>query len=125
MIARVTDYMNLYVNSKCLFDYVQVGEDIWGDKYIENLQKQKVDVTHVKKTPNFSSGIAQINVADSGDNQIVIVVGANTQLSEADVEAAREDVEAAQVLLCQLETSWQVAVKAMEICKGVLKQTYK
>lgn len=103
----------------------RVGDDIWADKYIENLVQENVNVKYVKKTPDCSSGIAQINVADSGDNQIVIVAGANLKLSEEDVELAQDVLKTAAVVICQLETKWEIAVKAMKLCKGVFTNCTK
>lgn len=68
---------------------------------------------------NSSTGIAQIVVAESGENQIVITPGANEELCVNDIEKARTVIESADVLICQLETSPEVAIKAMELCKSV------
>lgn len=74
---------------------------------------------YVKKTPNYSNGIAQISVSDSGDNQIIIVAGANSQLSIHDIHYAKDVIEGAAVVVCQLETSPSVAIEAMKLCNGV------
>lgn len=74
---------------------------------------------YVKKTTGVSTGIAQISVADSGANQIIIVAGANSQLSVADILDSKSVIEKADVLVCQLETSSDVAIEAMKLCKGV------
>lgn len=100
----------------------RVGDDIWANKYIENLKELNIDIKYVQKTTNCSSGIAQINVAECGDNQIVIIAGANAYLCEADIEIARKDIASAEVLVCQLETPWKVALKALTLCKGVSAQ---
>ncbi|KAF5293749.1 hypothetical protein FQA39_LY03234 [Lamprigera yunnana] len=97
----------------------RVGDDIWGKQYIENFKKLNVDSTFVNMTPNVSTGIAQINVSESGDNQIVIVAGANNYLNKIDVEKAKEIIENAAVVICQLETSQEVAIRTLELCKGV------
>lgn len=78
-----------------------------------------VNCQYVKKTPNTSTGIAQISVADSGENQIIIVAGANCQLCVNDIQNAKTVIENADVLVCQLETSTDVAVEAMKLCRGV------
>lgn len=44
-----------------------------------------------------STGLAQINVAENGDNQIVIIPGANDILSAADVEKAQDVLDASKV----------------------------
>ncbi|KRT82448.1 hypothetical protein AMK59_3547, partial [Oryctes borbonicus] len=97
----------------------RVGDDIWGDKYIENFKELGINCDYVKKTPNFSNGIAQISVADSGANQIIIVAGANSELCGNDIQEAKQAVESADVLVCQLETSADVAMDAMKLCKGL------
>lgn len=63
--------------------------------------------------------MAQITVADSGENQIVIVAGANAHLDESDVKISRELISGADVVICQLETSAEVASAAIDLCKGV------
>lgn len=97
----------------------RVGNDSWGDKYLSNLMKNEVDTSYVFKTQGESTGIAQICVADSGENQIVIIAGANNKLSIEDIEEASETIKSAKLLILQLETSINVAVKAMRLCTGV------
>lgn len=76
-------------------------------------------VDYVKETESFSTGIAQIIVSDTGENQIVIVAGANNELSVEDVECAKDVISNAAVIVLQLETSEDVAIKACRLCKGV------
>lgn len=96
----------------------QVGDDLWGEKYITNLREANVETKYVEKTPGFSSGIAQITVG-GGDNQIVIVAGANNALSVQDIQNAHKDITEAGVVVMQLETAPEVAIKTMEIAKGI------
>lgn len=77
----------------------------------------------LKKTAGFSSGIAQINVADTGENQIVIIAGANTQMSVQDIEDAKDRISNAAVVICQLETPPEVAIRTFELSTGVCKST--
>ncbi|KAJ8946165.1 hypothetical protein NQ318_004418 [Aromia moschata] len=97
----------------------RVGDDIWGKKYIENLKKENVSTLFVKEMPQVSTGIAQIIVSDSGENQIVIVAGANDELTRQDVENAKTTIKEAAVVVLQLETSVDIAIKTMELCKGI------
>ncbi|CAG9863088.1 unnamed protein product [Phyllotreta striolata] len=101
------------------FLITRVGDDIWGPKYIANLKAQNVNTAFVRSTENSSTGIAQITVADSGENQIVIIAGANSKLCTKDVELAQELVTNARVLVVQLETSQEVAIRAMQLCRGI------
>lgn len=92
---------------------------MWSDKYIENLKIENVNTTHVQKAPNATTGIAQISVSEQGENQIVIVAGANTLLCASDVNKAEDLIKKADVLVLQLETSEEVAMRAIELCPGV------
>uniref|UniRef100_T1GPC9 Carbohydrate kinase PfkB domain-containing protein n=1 Tax=Megaselia scalaris TaxID=36166 RepID=T1GPC9_MEGSC len=53
----------------------KLGKDTWGQKYLGNLQSQGVETSGVKQVDD-TTGIAQIIVSESGENQIVIVAGA-------------------------------------------------
>lgn len=98
-----------------------MGDDIWGRKYVEHLAREKVNNENVLVTPLVPSGIAQITVADSGENQIVVVAGANSYLSESDVYSknVKNLISHAKVLICQLETSPDVALAALSSCSNV------
>lgn len=66
-----------------------------------------------------TTGIAQIHVADNGDNQIVIVAGANNELSIEDIAATRETIDSSKVLVCQMETPLKSTFAALRGFKGV------
>ncbi|KAH1025849.1 hypothetical protein HUJ05_010492, partial [Dendroctonus ponderosae] len=97
----------------------KVGDDVWGPKYIANLESLQVNTQYVKTTENSSSGIAQINVADNGMNQIIIVAGANQRLNLKDIEDAESIISSADVLVLQLETPVETAIRALQLAKGV------
>lgn len=86
---------------------------------MKSLKELKIDTTYVQITPGCSSGVAPITVDESGQNQIVVVSGANGRLDESDVASASEVISQAAVLVCQLETSIDVALKAIHLCNGV------
>lgn len=92
---------------------------MWGPKYIANLKAENVNTEFVKISKNSSSGIAQINVANDGTNQIVIVAGANSNLDVNDIEEAGQIISSADVLIMQLETPVETAVRAMQLARNV------
>lgn len=63
----------------------RLGSDTWGQNYLQNLRTQGVDTSGVKSVDD-TTGIAQILVSETGENQIVIVAGANNHLKADDVE---------------------------------------
>ncbi|CAG4961971.1 unnamed protein product [Colias eurytheme] len=97
----------------------RVGDDDWGVKYIENLKSFGIDVTHTKTTRDITTGIAQISVASNGENQIVIVPGANNHLNNSDIQDAQELIKNADVLISQLETPDDTTYQAFKLCNGI------
>lgn len=81
------------------FHLEQLGNDEWGQKYAEHLKKFNVCAKHVGQVSEKTTGIAQINVAESGENQIVIIPGANDLLSPADIENAAETLDSCKVII--------------------------
>jgi ribokinase len=81
----------------------RVGDDTFGKSYLENFRAQGIDVRHASPALGLSNGVAPIFVDPSGENRILIIQGANTQLSPADVDRAAEDLLACDLILMQLE----------------------
>lgn len=96
----------------------RVGDDTFGADYLANLKKNNIDTEFVQTTPQQHSGVAQISVAATGDNTIVIVPGANTCLSAADVHAARQRLEEADVALFQFETPIGTTLEALRLMRA-------
>uniref|UniRef100_A0A1Q3FKN1 Ribokinase n=1 Tax=Culex tarsalis TaxID=7177 RepID=A0A1Q3FKN1_CULTA len=96
----------------------KLGNDPWGSNYRKALESEGVNVDHVKIVEGESTGIAQINVADNGDNQIVIVVGANNSLLTADVGTSSKLLARAKILVCQLETPLTGTLEALRNFTG-------
>ena len=63
----------------------KVGDDMFADNTIRNLAAFGVDTTYVQRVPGRSSGVAPIMVEPSGENSILIVKGANADLSPDDM----------------------------------------
>jgi ribokinase len=82
----------------------KVGDDDFGKQMRANLERVGCDTGGVGTIANLSSGIALIFVADTGQNSIIVVAGANDRLAPADIENSRESFRGASALLLQLET---------------------
>lgn len=67
----------------------------------------------------MTTGIAQISVAESGENQIVIVPGANNYLTIQDVKNSADIIKNAEVIIGQLETPFESTLEAFKLCNGV------
>lgn len=81
----------------------KVGDDLFGKEARALFQKERIDTAHLLTDPDNPSGIALIMVDAKGENCISVASGANASLSPRDLEAARDVIESADVLLMQLE----------------------
>ena len=96
----------------------RLGDDNFGRDYLENFRRLGLDTSHVSITPGASTGVAPIWVEQaSGNNQIIVVLGANELLSSDDVRAARDAITRSTVLVCQWECPLPATVVAMRIAR--------
>jgi len=94
-----------------------VGDDMFADNTIKNFENFGVDTTYVRRVPGRSSGVAPIMVEPSGENSILIVKGANADLSPADVERAAELLKTCDLILLQLEVPLETVYAAIAFGK--------
>lgn len=87
-----------------------VGTDVFGQALRANLADAGVDVTRLR-TVAGPSGVALIAVDSKAENLIVVAPGANATLTRLDVQD-RLVIEAADVLLCQLESPLPTVAQA-------------
>lgn len=81
----------------------QVGNDAQADWLKQNLASVGVDAALVHRDSNVSSGIAIITINAAGQNQIVIVSGANGTFGLEHLERGRDLIASARFVLLQLE----------------------
>ncbi len=100
----------------------RVGGDSFGQELLAALQTVGVDTRAIAVDTNTHSGVAIITVANTGENQIIGVFGANGQVNHTDVERLLPLLPEADALLLQLEVPLEaVQAAAMAANKaGVL-----
>ncbi len=94
-----------------------VGEDAFGTAAVDMLRAEGIDVSHVKRSAEASTGVGFVMVAESGSNEIVIDLGANELLTPADIEAMEATIASSDVVLVQLESNLQAVARALELAK--------
>ncbi len=94
---------------------VKLGVDDLGDRAEQNLRDEGVATAYVRRTGDTHTGVAFIIVDAEGENVIVVAAGANETLSPADVEAAREAIAGADVMLVQLEVPVETVRHALHL----------
>ncbi|KIL36246.1 hypothetical protein SD71_09370 [Cohnella kolymensis] len=98
-----------------------VGSDVFGGKLLSILEAEGISTEGVRETQG-ASGIASI-IVSSGENAIIVVPGANGELSPEDVEANSGLIEKADIVLVQLEIPLPTVEAALKIAKRMGKKT--
>lgn len=94
-----------------------VGEDEDGERYLARLRSRGVDVSAVRVEPGAATGQAWITVGADSENAIVVIPGANADLTLEDLEPV-SDLGPGDVLLVQLEVPMPVVAAAARRAHG-------
>lgn len=80
----------------------KVGNDVFGNKLLQALEKEDVNISGVKKSSE-DSGTAFITVyEETSQNQIIVILGANALVNSDQV--TEETLISSKILIAQLET---------------------
>lgn len=90
----------------------RVGNDIFAANTIANFAENGIDTTYVMST-DATSGVAPIFVDEQSHNSILIIKGANSLLSPADLEAAEADIARCRLIVLQLEIPLETVYAAI------------
>lgn len=94
-----------------------VGDDSFGINIRESFKLDGMNIRGVKMQPNCPTGIAMIQVSDSGENSICISAEANAKLTAEAIAPDLQHIRDAKYLLMQLETPLDGIVKAAQVAK--------
>lgn len=95
----------------------KVGEDLFAENTVKNLQQFGIDTRHVTVAAGTSSGVAPIFVDSQSQNRILIIKGANARLSPADIDAAAEELKACRLMVLQLEIPLPTVYYAIDFAR--------
>lgn len=98
----------------------RVGDDAYGQDILSNLQDQGVHTSYMKPVTEMESGTAHIILAE-GDNSIVVVKGANNEVTPHYVTDALSSIEDIGMVLIQQEIPEETVEAVCTICseKGI------
>jgi ribokinase len=92
-----------------------VGADSFGQQAIAALHAEGIDLAHLHVIAGQPTGVAMVQVEELGENCIVLAAGANHALDVTHLDAAKDRIEGAALLVCQLETPLPAMQRAIEI----------
>ncbi|WP_369790697.1 ribokinase [Rouxiella sp. WC2420] len=95
----------------------KVGEDLFAENTVKNLQQFGIDTRYVTVAAGTSSGVAPIFVDDQSQNRILIIKGANAKLAPADIDAAAEALKACRLIVLQLEIPLPTVYYAIDFAR--------
>ncbi|KAA6464681.1 ribokinase [Acidobacteria bacterium AB60] len=92
-----------------------LGNDVFGDALLKSLKAEGVDTSGISRIPG-PSGVAQIQVADNGQNSIVVVPGANAKVDTTLLDQQKALIASAGMVLLQLEIPRDTVLHAIDLC---------
>lgn len=93
-----------------------IGQDDEG-RYISSFLKEK-GLKHVLKTSNKGTGVAFITINKlNGENQILIVQGANMDISIDDINKLEDEIASRDIFLTQLEIPIDTVIHSLKLAK--------
>ncbi|WP_312798807.1 ribokinase [Pseudomonas sp.] len=90
-----------------------VGRDAYGEQLRSGLEAEGIECSTVESVEGVPTGIASILVDDNGQNCIVIVAGSNGELSPEHLTRHDAALQAADVVIAQLEVSVATVEKTL------------
>jgi len=89
----------------------RVGNDPFGRTLIDCAQKDGIDVSHISVSAAQPTGCANIQIAscpEKTENRIVIIPGANMDISAREVEFLKRDIKNYDMVLLQFEIPMEI-----------------
>ena len=97
----------------------RLGKDVFANLAYELWDAEGINSDYVVQDEESATGVAPIFVDSGGENMIVVVLGANSRVQSSDIDAARERIAAADVLIVQLEINSDMVTYALQVAKEV------
>ncbi|MGG0670418.1 ribokinase [Lederbergia citrisecunda] len=92
-----------------------VGNDGFGTELTRNLHEEGVDTANVSYSSEKSTGIANIILSEK-DNRIIVVPGANYELTPQMIEGLRDIIKMSNVVVMQLEILPETVKAVLKFC---------
>lgn len=93
-----------------------VGNDAFGQELLDAMRHEGIDTEAVKVVSDSHTGVASIVLAQ-GDNQIIVVAGANNACLPQDLAAHEARIADADLVLLQLEIPLETVICAAKTAK--------
>lgn len=101
----------------------KVGKDAFGEESLKSMNAAGVKTESIDTIDGVSTGIAVINVDKKGNNNIVVIPGANGEVDEDYLEINEETFKETDVVVFQFEIPLETVKRGLELSKKYDKLT--
>ena len=93
---------------------MRVGDDEYGHLCIKDFERAGIDCTHVKIDKDHATGAAGVMLNERGENIIIVVPGANAQITARDIDDAKPMIRECSVAGFQFENNFDAIEYAIK-----------
>ena len=100
----------------------KLGRDTFSGVALDTMRELGMDTSRVILTDDYPTGVALIEVDETtGQNAIMVIPSACDHIDDAEVDALRDLIAGADILLTQLETNMSSIRRVIEMAHGMGK----
>ena len=93
----------------------RVGKDTFGSELLEIMRQEGINIEHISVSEKQATGVASIVLEEDGENRIIVVPGANIELTVEDIQALESVISQAKIVVMQLEMDLAMSEHAVAI----------
>ncbi|MEZ4835133.1 MAG: ribokinase [Caldilineaceae bacterium] len=94
-----------------------VGDDLFADVAFDLFAQEGLPTDHIQRVDGINTGVGFVTLLPSGENWIVVDLGANLHVTAQHVDAFAKRIAAADLVLCQLEVTDDVLARTLGLAR--------
>jgi ribokinase len=92
-----------------------LGDDIFADMALGLYRQEGIALDHIQHIPGINTGVGFVTLLPSGENSIIVDLGANQRMTPAHVEAAEPIIARSDIVMAQFEVPSETISRALEL----------
>lgn len=97
----------------------RIGNDVFGQELLTSLNTAGVQTDSIVIDRTTSSGVAMIAVDDRSENHIIVILGANGNVNQSDLDRLTLSLTDSTILLLQFEIPLEIVQAAASVAKAI------
>lgn len=95
----------------------KVGNDSFGEEHMIALEEEEINNKNIYYDFKIKTGVGSITLDSDGNNRIIVVPGANMELTTDEVESCEDLIIENDIIILQLEIPLPVVYRSIELAK--------